>query len=480
MRSAERDLRLEIMNSLLTTPHRELAKVADVHKEMLELDPLFYGHLAVWYHSNGDVRDHQEVFVANLLASDLPEFREAGFVLLQSLPPYQVDRAIRFMKVHLRKLPRSARTAVTRYLRTREQNPRLFDRAALRAKKALKSLYAGLHIKPDARADAILFKDAPPPDSLASMVKRLAKAESSVEQAKVIVEHNLPYTVAVGAVRELTPAVLAALINSMSPSEVINNLKSLRARGAMRCPEVKELIERKLEAARTDSRVSAYKAKVATQAAGVDAETASKLAKVTEDKVRAKGRIKRPTALLVDKSSSMVEAIEVGKQLGAMLSSIADEQLVVWAFDTLPYEIEADGTDLEDWERAFQHIHSSGATSCGCALEAMRQRQQKVEQIILITDEGDNTSPYFVEAYERYARELAVAPNVLIVRVGHAIDYVERGLKQARVTVETFTFSGDYYSLPNLIPMLTRPSRFELLMEIMATPLPVREEAIAG
>lgn len=480
MRSAEKDLRLEIMNSLLTTPHRDLAKVADVHKEMLELDPLFYGHLAVWYHSNGDVRDHKEVFVANLLVSDLPEFREAGYVLLQALPPYQVDRVVKFMKTHLRKVPRSTRTAVLRYLRTREQNPRLFDRAALRAKKALKSLYAGLHIKPDPRADAILFKDAPPEDSLAAMVKLLANAAEPVDQARVIVEHNIPYTVAVGAVRAITPTVLVALINSMSPAEVINNLKGLRAKGAMECPEVKELIEQKLEAARTDKRVSAYKAKVATKAAGVDAETADILAKVTEDQVRAKGRIKRPTALLVDKSSSMLEAIEVGKQLGAMLSGIADEQLVVWAFDTLPYEIKANGTSLADWERAFQHIHSSGATSCGCALEAMRQRHQKVEQVILITDEGDNTSPYFVDAYERYARELAVAPNVLIVRVGHATDFVERGLRQARVPVETFTFSGDYYSLPNLIPMLTRPSRLELLMEIMATPLPVREEAIAG
>ena len=63
MRSAEKDLRLEMLNSLLTTPHRDLGKVAEVHADMLELDPLFYGHLAVWYHANGDVRDHKEVFV---------------------------------------------------------------------------------------------------------------------------------------------------------------------------------------------------------------------------------------------------------------------------------------------------------------------------------------------------------------------------------------------------------------------------------
>src|SRR5512141_256457 len=81
MTTNERDLRLEILNSLLTTPHRELDKVAELHTLMRGLDPIFYGHLAVWYQANGDVRDHKEVFVGNLLASDLPEHRDAGFVM---------------------------------------------------------------------------------------------------------------------------------------------------------------------------------------------------------------------------------------------------------------------------------------------------------------------------------------------------------------------------------------------------------------
>jgi hypothetical protein len=36
-----------MLNSLLTTPHRELGKVAELHKLMVELDRIFYGHLAV-------------------------------------------------------------------------------------------------------------------------------------------------------------------------------------------------------------------------------------------------------------------------------------------------------------------------------------------------------------------------------------------------------------------------------------------------
>src|SRR5687767_13833187 len=101
MDGEERDLRLEILNSLLTTPHRELQQVAGLHREMLDRDALFYGHLAAWYQRHGDVREHQEVFIAHLLVSELPEHRDAGYALLQELPPYQVARVIDFMRRHL-------------------------------------------------------------------------------------------------------------------------------------------------------------------------------------------------------------------------------------------------------------------------------------------------------------------------------------------------------------------------------------------
>jgi hypothetical protein len=104
----------------------------------------------------------------------------------------------------------------------------------------------------------------------------------------------------------------------------------------------------------------------------------------------------------------------------------------------------------------------------------MRRKRQLVDQIILVTDEGENTTPYFSEVYKTYCRELAVMPNIVIVRVGHYSNWVESQLKQQQAPVETFTFAGDYYSLPNLVPLLTRPSRLELLIEILDTPLPVR------
>ncbi len=476
MNTAERDLRLELLNSLLTTPHRELQKVAEFHKLIVELDPIFYGHLAVWYQHNGDVRDHKEVFIGHLLTSNVTVHRDAGFILLQQFPPYQVARIVDFMKQQRGKVPRCARTAVRRYLQAREANHQFFDRAALRGRKAMKHLYATLHIKPSLRADAVLFKETPPADSLAFILKQIVKAETPAEQAALIVEHNIPYTIAIGAVKQITPTVLVALINSMSPQEVINNLNSLKQRGAMDHPEVKALIDGKLAEAAKSDRVSAFKATVAADVSQLDAETAAKLEKVANEQVKKRGKIAKPTALLVDKSGSMNVALEVGKQIAALISGITEADLFVYAFDTIAYPVKAQGKELSDWEKAFQHIFANGGTSVGAGLETMRLKKQLVEQIIIVTDEGENTQPYFAEAYQAYQRDMGVMPNVIIVRVGGWCDYVERKLKEKQVPVDTFTFAGDYYSLPNLVPLLSRPSRLELLMEILDTPLPVRDD----
>lgn len=493
MTDTERDLRLEMLNSLLVTPHRKLEDVAALHNTLLEQDPLFYGHLAVWYLSHGVVRDHKEVFVGSLLTSNWPLHREGGFELLQTLPPYQVARVVDYMKRHRGKVPRSTRTAVTRYLRAREAQATRFDRAAVRGRKAMKHLYATLHIRPSERADAILFKNDPPVDSLAYQVKQVARAATPGEQATLIAEYRLPYTVAVGAVKAVTPAVLVALINAMTPQEVINHLKALKARGAFEHAGVKALIESKLAEAQSDKRVSAYKAKVAALAVSVDADTEAQLARVTEAQVKRHGAIRRATALLVDKSGSMTQAIEVGKRLAALISTITEAELHVVAFDTLAYEIKpgASGlrrlfardeaaTNLEAWERAFAPIRAAGGTSIGVGLDILRRKKVAVEQVVIVTDEGENTAPYFTDVLQAYQRELNVAVDVTIVKVGYASSFLEQRLRAVQAPFETFAFAGDYYALPNLVPLLIRPSRLDLLMEILATPLPVRQDLAAA
>ena len=68
-----------------------------------------------------------------------------------------------------------------------------------------------------------------------------------------------------------------------------------------------------------------------------------------------------------------------------------------------------------------------------------------------------------------------MTPNIVFVKVGDHRDLIERQLAQRGVAFDSFIFGGDYYSIPNLIPLLSRPSRLELLIEILDVSLPVRE-----
>jgi len=525
----ERDARLALLNTLLTTPHRELVAVQPLHNEILTTDPRFYVRLAAWYADSGEVRDHKEMFVINLCVSPHDGHREVGLALLRRLPPYEVARVVDFIKgttvkrrvpkasaqanetaasatatatpatvrgrrgargrgrgkrvemetkteqVGLFKnVPRSLRAEIERYLREREASPERLDSAVLHGRAAIKRLYAGLHIRPGPRAQALLFAEEPPADSVLAAIKQVLTLENPADQARAIVERKIPYRVAASLIKTMSPTVLAALIDVMTPQEVINNVGSLKRRGALDNPDLKAMVEAKLEAAKGDRRVSAYKAKVAVEAAEVTGELAEKLDAVTEERVKAKGRIKRPTGLLIDKSGSMTQAIEVGRQLGAMISTICEAELFAYAFDTLAYPIESQGTTLADWEKALVGISAGGGTSCGVALEVMRKKGQRAEQMILVTDEGENTAPLFRDAYKAYGEQLGVRPDVILVKIGHASNTLERACVELGVAPSTFEFKGDYYALPNLIPLLSRPSLLDLLLEILEYPLPSR------
>ncbi|MCU0490715.1 MAG: hypothetical protein MUD01_03815 [Chloroflexaceae bacterium] len=469
----ELDIRIQILNSFLSTPHGKLADLAPLHTAGLDRDPLFYAHLAAWYAERGEVRDHKVLFVAHLLTSDFSELREVGWMLLQKLPPHMVAAAQAHAKRTIGKMPRTFKSAVAAYLRALELHPERFDRAAMRSRKDLKQLYASLRIAPGSRAQAVLFAEQPPEGSPLAQLKTLARASDPAEQARIIVEQRIPYTTAVGAIKTITPSVLVALIDVMTPQETINHLKALKERGAFDSPEVKALVEAKLKAAEGDKRVSTLKATRAMANVALDESTTVLLTEVTDKRVAKIARINRPTALFVDKSSSMTQAIEVAKEVAAMVSAICSDFRVL-AFDSDTFEVTARGTERSAWEQAFKLIRADGSTSIGAPLAKLGRERHYVEQLIIITDMGENTHPYLHDAYAEYVRTMGNGPSITIVAVGGSDRTFLTNMQRHDLPHTIWNFSGDFYSLPNLLPLLAMPSRAELVEQVMAVPLPAR------
>lgn len=474
----EQDHRIKILNSLLTTPHRDLNKIYNEHKSIVDSDPLFYKQLAAWYFDNGEIRDSKEAFISTLCINEDEDLRNVGLALLRQLPPYQVRRVVDFVKSKKKNIPRSVVTEVTRYLRDREENQSWFDSSVLQAKKHIKRLYSFLHISPSDYAQAVLFDNEIPEDSVLYQVKNLVKAQTPVEQAEIILRYKIPYRIASSVIKDMTPTVLFALIDVMTSQELLNNLGSLNKRGVMKHPDLKKVIEEKLEKAKDDKKVASLKNLKVVESANLSEDLNAKVMNIADNQVKSKGRITKPTAIFVDKSFSMSEGIEVGKQMAALISSVMDAPLYCYAFDVMPYEINSKGKSLDQWTKAFSGIKARGGTNPSVPFVLMQSKKIKVEQIILITDEGENVAGWYLKGLSKYEQFTNQSVNTFILRCGnkrYRHEVITNSLKKNDKEVDTYDFDGDYYSLPGLITYLTRPSKLELLMEIMSYPIPKRK-----
>jgi hypothetical protein len=105
----------------------------------------------------------------------------------------------------------------------------------------------------------------------------------------------------------------------------------------------------------------------------------------------------------------------------------------------------------------------------------MCRKKQRVEQIVMVTDEEENNPPRFQDAYREYAEAMNVHPALILVKIGRVTNLVEQACYQLGVAANVLEFRGDYYALPNLIPLLTYPSLSEMVTEILDYPLPKRK-----
>ena len=493
----EKDFRVNMLNSFLLTPHRQKEVFKAMHEEFIKKDPSCYAHLGAWYVDNQSIRDHKELFTAYLITNDFSQdYRNSGLSILRDMPPYQVARVVRYVKEVIKKSPTSLKTEVTRYLRERESNTSWFDSVVLNARKHLKYLYATFRISPGgpevnieykgkpittSYADAILFKGVYPDISMLPVLAQISNSKDESHKAQLIVKHNIPFRVVVGLVKKVTPIVMVAMLNNMSAQDVINNLGVFKKHGFMANEATKELILDRIDEAKTDSRVHTLKTKVAADSSDVGEDISKALSDVADVRVKDRGEITRPTAILVDKSGSMEKAIEVGKSVASIVSTIATSDIYVYAFDETARKVESEGTELSDWTEAFSCIYAGSGTSVGAGMRRLMNENEYVETVILVTDERENRAPLFVDAYNKYCETLNVKPTVVIIRVDSNPNTIYTRVYDscisANIDVSRYVFNGDYYSLEDIIPLLQQPTSAELLEQIMEYPLPQRRDA---
>ena len=467
----ESSARLELLNSFMERSHGKLESLKAKHEAAMTKDPLFYGHLARWYQQHGCIRDHHELFPAHLLSSPHTEMRVHGFVLAQTLRPYQMARLARYSKEQLRYPTRALRQTVAFYLRRREQLPEWMDECIIRDRRSMKYLYATFHLKPDARTQSLLFDEANLYKSRVSIARQLAGLRHNPRyQADLIQNGRIHFTTAIGSIQHYTPEVLSALVYVMTPQQMINHLVFLEKRGALQCPEIRQTVLRKIKEGVNEGRVNDMKSFVALRKLQADQELSRSLFAMTEKRLQARGRISVPTALFIDKSGSMDICIDIGKQLAAMISTVCEADLFVEAFDGQSFSIIPKQRSLEGWEEAFRFVRADGCTSIGCSLHKLSST--RLQQIVVVSDGEENTPPLFSNELQEYRRLHGRTPDLFLVKVSNKEETnFEKSLRLDGFPVTVIPFNGDYYNLPNLVPRLCQGVEADLVREVLAHPL---------
>lgn len=464
----------EVASMLAKSSHGNLSDYIPVAREVSAEDPNFYAHLCAWNHQRGSVRDAKVAlpvlgWPAFPATEEYAGLRENSIACLADLSPRDLLRAWRFSR-EVRIGTGMLNKAVEYKLRKLESKPKKWERVAMQHRRSLKELYAVAHLAPDPVAHAVLFRG----DLRRTPGLRALCALSSVSPtfaAGLVAKNKIPFLVAVGAAgpNAKHPDFVLAMIDSMTPTELVTNSKMLERLGLNSTPHLRAAYDQALERA-AGSKKQVLKTSVAA-AAVTEGKTKEKLEKLQAQQLDGAG-LRGNWLVLCDKSGSMQQAIEFSKHVAATLAAYA-EKVNLTFFDTQAYPHDVSGMSLQQIQKKVGPIVAVGGTSIGVGLARAMANSEEYDGIVILSDFMENTSPAFLPTYNEYQKRKGTDVPVYCLLFGWG-----DGAKNVPgwKDMEWRDMKGvDYHSIPNLV-LTMRANRYSLVDEIMETSLLTLEE----
>jgi len=479
--------RNQIIRELIRSAHGDLESYIPTTTEAAKQEPEFLAHLIAWNYKNGQIRDSKIALpIASLEAwanapahersNGLGEYQENSLAHLAMLDPRNLVKAIRFGKSH-HVAGKKIRRLVERYLREREANWSWWERTAIQHRASMKTLYAMFHIKPTAMADLSLMKGKPPSGTALDVIKRLPTMNAS-EAAVAVSERNIPFLVVMGTIGnrlKSEDALAIALIERMSPTELVTNTKLLERIGVRDRPALRAAFELGLEKAATSKKTTFKATRAAEEVASPSLK--AKLQNLQEKQIETLGGVDGNWLVLGDRSGSMEPAITVSREISGTLARMVKGEIHLVFFHDSPQYFDVSGKTYDEINKLTTRIHAGGTTSIGCGLSYIREKGIEVDGIAIVSDGHENCHPSFAAEYQKYVELFGKEPPVYFYKVSspyyHAdATSLEATAKIVHLDLQVFSLpSGvDRESLPQLVKTM-RTSKYSLADEILASKL---------
>lgn len=298
---------------------------------------------------------------------------------------------------------------------------------------SLRDLMRVYHPKPRDEKSADLLKyisgkidwDQTAPDALPQVraIEALKKLNSqdfidkSPEAAAIIREHRLPHNVVTGILGKIDRTVWAALMEDMPLFALVRHLATLESNGVIASAEPDERIIKRL----TDG-PAIHRAKILPfrfSQAWQQVETTwlrKALEEAVDLSVDCLPDIKGRTAVLLDVSGSMEgRFLMAGGVLALSAYRKAGNDGNFFLFDTNVEHFEI--REGESIISAASRIKCGGGTDTGVALRHMTDENIFADNIVIVTDEQQNTGSPFYRELRRYRKKVNEDARAFVVDV---------------------------------------------------------------
>lgn len=359
----------------------------------------------------------------------------------------------------------------SKWLRVRERNlPLLEGLVKAGLKETLKKLARKAGYKPESPAffEVLGWKQkqaAAGHRTLGLQGLQLVRRErfdglSEEEICERIVRERLAYKEVMGRLpREvgLTPAIMAALLPSLSDRDLRNMTPTLETLGLLEDGAVKARWERAVQTA-TDQRALNVARNVRSQ------ELKAKLEEASDNAAR--NAVAQATAeadvrvmFLIDKSGSMEGAIEQSKEaLSRILAGFPPEKVHVAAFDTVGTVLRPKAASRTAVQHMLAGLKAGGGTMHGAAVRALHREGVQVPEgarlvCMVVGDEAGEAGDQLARAFRECGYR--VAAMALLVSVANARGSTVRSCAKL-LQVPFSEVSVDQFEDPYQVPRVLR------------------------
>ncbi|MFS0840397.1 TROVE domain-containing protein [Paenibacillus sp. 1P03SA] len=378
---------------------------AQLHHEMAETDPNFMARAIVFARNAGFMR-LQPLFGLAILSMYRPDLFAKIFRQVVRIPSDLADFLTILNGLGRGEGGRAVKRQVNRFLSEVSEYWAMKYNGRGRG-YSLGDAIATAHPKPKDLQQQALFRYLRGMEANLALLPQVEALESlkaaatEEEQIRWIERGKLPYETVTGAIKP-SKAVWEALLYQMPTFALLLHLNAMQRAGVLQDARHVEYIVRRLTDPQALRKAKILPFRLATAFRQVEhpelRDALREAAELTFDNLPELGD---QTAIFLDISGSMNgQYLETGAVFALALYKKTRGSSLFWLFDTEVMDAKPSRKDSILTQAA--QIHARGGTDTGAPVRQLIRERKIVDQIVMITDEQQNSGSAFYEELKRY------------------------------------------------------------------------------